>query len=163
MTTKVASGFTLADLDDWPESSRVELHQGSIVVNPPPIGQHPKLVNATLGWLLRHGVALDRVLWEAGVSDASWEADGFVPDLVVVAEAADVDPKLSWQPADRFVLVVEVQSPGTRDRDLGNKRRCYAGAGLCYVMIDPVGRTVTVDRPLDGLPLDELGAELFPE
>ena len=87
----------------------------------------------------------------------------FVPDLIVLAEDAELEPNLSWQPADRFVLVVEVQSPSTRDRDIGNKRRCYATAGLCYVMIDPVERSVTVDRPLEGVPLDLLGAALFPD
>lgn len=162
MSTKLAAGYTLADLDDWPESSRVELHQGSIVVNPQPIGSHSNLVNATLGWLLRQRLDLNRVHQCIGVSDGSWEADGFVPDLIVLAEDAELEPTLYWQPADRFVLVVEVHSPSTQDRDLGNKRRCYASARLCYVMIDPAARAVTVDRPLDGLPLDELGAELFP-
>ena len=71
------------------------------------------------------------------------------PDLLLVRDADD--PRCRddyWLGAD---LVVEVVSPDNPDRDLVDKRRDYAEAGIPeYWIVNPLDKTVTVLSLADG-------------
>lgn len=72
------------------------------------------------------------------------------PDLVALLDAGD--PRLQnryWLGAD---LVLEVVSPDDPDRDIVDKRRDYAAAGIReYWIVDPRVETVTVLRLAGGV------------
>ncbi len=73
-----------------------------------------------------------------------------MPDVVVVLASAVGRTKNLVAPAD-VALVVEVISPGSRDRDLGVKRKEYAAAGIPdYWIVDREARTLTVLSLADG-------------
>lgn len=70
------------------------------------------------------------------------------PDLLLVLDAADERRQdRYWLGAD---LVIEVVSPDKPERDLGEKRRDYAEAGIGeYWIVNPLDETITV-LSLDG-------------
>lgn len=57
-------------------------------------------------------------------------------------------------------MVAEVQSPSSRDRDLGRKRKIYLGARLTYVTVDPAERQILVHTDTHDLDVDALAAPL---
>ena len=69
------------------------------------------------------------------------------PDIFVVFGASGKHPRDSWQTwregkAPDFVM--EIASPGTWERDAGEKRRIYAGMGVTeYWRFDPTGECFT--------------------
>ncbi len=137
--------FTLADLDDWPESTNVELHQGSIVVNPPPTGHHAIAVNRTVDWLARAGIDRNLVFQGIGIGFEHEPGDGFTPDVVVMKPGWN--PARVWQPPSAVRIVVEVVSSSTASRDRGHKRGVYLAAGLTVVIVDPMELTIDVAGP----------------
>ncbi len=137
--------FTLADLDDWPESTLIELHEGSIVVNPQPITRHQLAVHRAMEWLVQAGIDRGHVLHAIGIAFDNEPGDGFIPDVMVIG--GPLDPDLLWQPPSAVRIVVEVLSPSTRRRDLGHKRDVYLSAGLTVALIDPVDGIVEVAGP----------------
>jgi len=52
------------------------------------------------------------------------------PDVLVVRADADIGPDATWYPADAVVLVVEVVSPDSEERDRKRKPQLYAEAGI---------------------------------
>ena len=144
-------------LDALPESTRVEVHDGKVVVNPPPTGRHQLVVDSVQDWLKARRAT--RVL--TGIGIVFDVAQRFVPDIVVVAPGAEIDPDATWQQPDRFELVVEVLSPSSRRDDPGIKRDHYHGAGLAYWLVDPEARTVESFDDSTGLDPNELAAVLW--
>ncbi|WP_256333429.1 Uma2 family endonuclease [Streptomyces sp. cf386] len=67
-----------------------------------------------------------------------------IPDLVVAPEGSFDDEK-QWHATLPVLLVAEVASPGTADRDREKKIRGYARAGIpVYLLIDREEAEITV-------------------
>ncbi len=155
-TPRGGDGWAVADLDQFPESTLIEVLDGALIVNPPPLNEHRMIQGEAYAWLREMHLAPDVIaLVEPAIM--------FSGDNGVIADAGLVHGPLarsSWtDPAD-VIIVIEVLSPSTRDRDLGRKRELYHAADITYVIIDPVEHTITVhDDPRD-LDIDAL-AELL--
>lgn len=132
-------------------SLRYEILDGSLVVNPPPIFDHEDFLMA-LAVQLRlaspPGIAVlgsgYKYFYDAlrGNTRNHTMADITVVSRDRVERAGTVHPPL---------LVVEVQSPGTQRRDLGEKREIYERTGVrTYLLLHPEHRTLTVLRLVDG-------------
>ncbi|MFI6639372.1 Uma2 family endonuclease [Streptomyces sp. NPDC050504] len=134
---------------ELPEGFRAEIIEGAIEVSPTGRANHGRIHNR-----LRR--ALDAFLAEseyAAYQDFNVVHDRkvWIPDIIVAPE--DDEPHLDEDGlgfnASAVALVVEVVSPGHRDRqrDRARKRREYARAGIpVYVLVDShdEGGTVTV-------------------
>ncbi|HEX9801065.1 MAG TPA: Uma2 family endonuclease [Thermoanaerobaculia bacterium] len=149
-----------ADYVALPDEPRCELLYGSLFVTPAPSLRHQDVVFRLARLLVDHA---DRVGDKAFVSPVDVAlADHSVvqPDVVYVkAEHGEILRRRVEGTPD---LVVEVLSPGTARRDLGEKLRLYAESGIAeYWLVDPEGRTFeflvlrdgayTVLLPADGL------------
>lgn len=70
------------------------------------------------------------------------EMNVFEPDLVFISKEREIiiqEQRIKGPPD----LVVEILSPGTKNRDLGIKRRLYAKYGVPeYWIVDPVAETI---------------------
>jgi Uma2 family endonuclease len=130
-------------LEEWaalPEdtSCRFELEDGVMLVGPKP-------------WL-RHQLVLGRLLTAlADQLPSPWEPIAAVevvtrtgsapcvrvPDIVVVSgDLIDLNPDRLL--AEDVLIAIEIVEPGTRETDLGRKRREYAEAGIRhYWVVDP--------------------------
>jgi Uma2 family endonuclease len=140
----------LLDADDYfrltpPDSHGWELIGGALVVSPKPTVRHQRLAKRLLRALLvLEDAGLGEVLGE--VNDVLSEHDVLEPDLVFVraGRAEIVEPHAVVGAPD---LVIEILSPSTRARDLRDKRRLYARAGVpCYWTVDPDGDRIDVRR-----------------
>jgi Uma2 family endonuclease len=119
-----------------PDEPRCELLYGRLVVMPAPTARHQhvvvRIVHILVGWADRHGdqalvSPIDVVLADHSVVQ---------PDVIYVSAARSsiVRDRIEGAPD----LVVEVLSPGTARRDLGEKLRLYAEAGVAeYWIVDP--------------------------
>jgi Uma2 family endonuclease len=129
-----------ADYLALPDEPRCELLYGRLVMTPSPIVRHQLVVGAILRRLF------DLVDREGGLAVDS-------PVDVVLADHSVVQPDVIYVAKDRVSivskrvqgapdLVVEILSPGTARRDLGEKLRLYAEAGVReYWIVDPVLET----------------------
>jgi len=126
--------------DMWVELVRGELHKVT-----PPGNVHSKLQVATLAGLLKL-LPADRLRGELAVRLDGETVLGC--DAAVLTRAVDSDGPVD---AGELSLVVEI-AVSTADRDLGLKRRLYAGAGVpTYWVVDAARSVVHVfDRPGDG-------------
>lgn len=132
--------YRAEDFFHLPEEPRCELLYGRLLVTPAPTFRHGEVVRA-LGELLgghsrRHGgraavSPVDVVLSPRSVVQ---------PDVVYVSrERCGIVGDRVDGPPD---LVVEVLSPGTARRDLGEKLQLYAESNVAeYWIVDPVART----------------------
>jgi Uma2 family endonuclease len=119
-----------------PDEPRCELLYGRLLVTPAPTARHQHVVARVLRILLdcadRHGdqalaAPIDVVLANHSVVQ---------PDVIYVTRARASIVRESVEGAPD--LVVEVLSPGTARRDLGEKLRLYADAGVAeYWIVDP--------------------------
>jgi Uma2 family endonuclease len=126
-----------ADYFALPDEPRCELLYGRLLVTPAPVVRHQSVVARILHLLL------DLADSSGGFAVAS-------PVDVVLADHSVVQPDVIFVAAarrsivgDRVIgapdLVVEVLSPGTARRDVGEKLRLYAEAGVPeYWIVDPV-------------------------
>ncbi|MEU6352835.1 Uma2 family endonuclease [Streptomyces sp. NPDC047072] len=121
-----------------PRGWRVELIEGEICVTPPANGEHEEFVSEVSDQVavrrtdrsLRNytGIGLD-------VPGAS-ETGHVVPDLVV-APKGSFDDKEKWHVPSAVLLVAEITSTSTADRDRDKKMLGYARAGIpVYLLID---------------------------
>jgi Uma2 family endonuclease len=140
--------FTYADLADLPterEGDRHELFEGELVVTPAPMPRHQKIVGNLYAAMRAANQAASAGDVFLGPIDVRLTPDIVLePDLCFVAAERlhIVGPKTIDAAPD---LVVEVLSPGTRERDLGAKRALYARFGVQeYWIVDPDARTVSV-------------------
>jgi Uma2 family endonuclease len=124
--------YTLADLDAWPESALIEVHDGALIVNPPPTGAHQLRADAIRAWLAER-LPDHRVLTAVGIRFD--DASGYIPDVVVFRAGRPADLEQPWFSAADVALVVEVVSPGTKARDLGDKRDTYARSGIPHYWV----------------------------
>jgi Uma2 family endonuclease len=125
-----------ADYLGLPDEPRCELVYGRLLVTPAPTARHQHVVGRLFSILLacadRHG---DQVL-ASPIDVALADHTVVQPDVAYVraARTSIVRDRIEGAPD----LVVEVLSPGTARRDLGEKLRLYADAGVAeYWIVDP--------------------------
>jgi Uma2 family endonuclease len=140
--------LTYDDLESIPqerEGNRHELIDGEFVVTPAPVPAH-QIISANI---FR---ALDRLVQERGLGrvlyapiDVRLTPDNvLMPDLIFIGHGRlhIIGPQAVDAAPD---LVVEILSPGTRQRDLSTKRALYARFGVReYWIVDLETRNVTV-------------------
>ncbi|HEU5432948.1 MAG TPA: Uma2 family endonuclease [Thermomicrobiales bacterium] len=158
-----AQRFTYADLADLPAEragDRHELFEGELVVTPALIPDHQKIVGNLYAAMRAASFAASAGDVFLGPIDVRLTPDTVLePDLCFVAAERlhIVGPKTIDAAPD---LVVEVLSPGTRQRDLGRKRALYARFGVQeYWIANPETRTLTLlalrGERFEPLPLDD--------
>ena len=129
-----------ADYFALPDDPRCELLYGRLLVTPAPTARHQHIVVRIVRVLVD---CADRHEDQALVSpvDVIFADHSVVqPDVIYVRKerAAIVRERVEGAPD----LVVEVLSPGTARRDIGEKLRLYAEAGVAeYWIVDPVHST----------------------
>lgn len=145
----VRFGATAADREDAAgESEFVELIDGKLILHSPVSLRHSEVFGFA-HWILKGFVdarRLGTVLTGPFTMDLSADRK-FEPDILFVAadHLANLRSDRLLGPAD---LAIEIASPSTRAYDRGEKRECYRVGGVReYWMIDPIGETVTLDRP----------------
>lgn len=159
--------WTPEDLDHFPEHWKVELLDGTLIVNAHPMPLHIAAA-ARLTRILMESAGPEFELLPEVMLDLG--SARFAPDIAVALK-----DRVAWrakeQAPDAFALVVEVASPSTRTIDRDVKAARYAKAGIpgyWRVEVDPVvtvvaytlqggayvelgtwaeGETVTVDEP----------------
>ncbi|MFN8592301.1 MAG: Uma2 family endonuclease [Thermomicrobiales bacterium] len=161
-----AKRLTYDDLEDIPqerEGDRHEIIGGELIVTPAPIPAH-QIISSNIIYALNHfvrGAKLGIVL-PAPIDIRLTPDNVLIPDIVFVASDRShvIGPRAIDAPPD---LVVEILSPGTRQRDLTVKRALYARFGVReYWIVDPQARTVAVlalvDDRYDAIPATSAGA-----
>ena len=144
MAVSITAGkWTRNDLRRLPhDGNRYEIVRGDLFVTPAPSPRHEHLVHV----LARH---LRRYAEETGVGWV-WHA----PTAIVIA-GSEVQPDLQirvpvspaperWEDVPAPLLVIEVLSDTTRQRDLGAKRALYTEAGIDYWVVDDNKRVIHV-------------------
>jgi Uma2 family endonuclease len=143
-----ARRLTFEDLELIPEEhegERQELIDGELVVTPPPTMNHQS-ISSNLVYALERTVRkqdLGRV-YAAPTGIRFTPNNVLIPDIMFIARNRlhIRGPKTVDAPPD---LVVEILSPGTRQRDLTVKSDLYARFGVQeYWIVDPDARTFSV-------------------
>ncbi|WP_323380034.1 Uma2 family endonuclease [Streptomyces alkaliphilus] len=134
-----------------PEGWRVELIDGETHVSPPPDGCHGETV-AEVARGITLGAVDTRLRVYTGVGlriPGRGRPDRFIPD-VVVAPKGSFATSAEYHAPDAVVLVGEVTSSSTADRDRGPKRRGYARAGTpAYLLVDlTTAETILLSEPV---------------
>lgn len=130
----VIEGFTVGDLDSFPDDGhRRELLDGLVVVTPPP-GLGHQLVSANLHALLHGAKSPYQAVLAAPFGLRLDAITQLEPDLAVVARVAVKGPVLERPPQ----LVVEIASPSTASYDRRHKSVAYADFGVPHFwIVDP--------------------------
>ena len=127
---------------------RHELLDGARLVTPTPVRRHQAIVlniAASIRWHLK--LRPSGSVYVAPFDVVLSEHDVVQPDVLYISrERGRVIEQQPWVKGAPS-LVVEVMSPGTRQRDEGVKRRLYERAGVDeYWLVDPESDGVTVLR-----------------
>ncbi|MCM2269799.1 MAG: Uma2 family endonuclease [Thermoanaerobaculia bacterium] len=141
--------YRAGDYFELPDEPRCELLYGRLLVTPAPTFRHQEVVAALTALLLAHARRTGGRMAPSPVDVVLAPHSVVQPDLVYVGaeRAGIVRDRVEGAPD----LVVEVLSPATARRDLGEKLRLYAGAGVAeYWIIDPAGRTFEFLAHRDG-------------
>ncbi len=169
--------YTYDDYRTLPEdmSRRYELLDGDLYRVPAPTTRHQRVLRKLLGTLDRHVSAndlgevfsspVDVILGQGNTREVTQ------PDIVFIGKMQHDIIKLHGieGPPD---VVIEILSPGTKERDRGYKRTLYARHGVReYWVVDPDEQTLEVySGGTDGLNLTArlnaasiLSSALFPE
>jgi Uma2 family endonuclease len=138
--------YTVDDYQHW--SGEWELWNGvAVAMAPSPFGRHAQLL-ISVGSVLRE--AIEAVGCDASVlGEIDWiiSRDTILrPDLTVVCGPV---PKRHVEEVP--ALVVEILSPGTRDRDQTFKKEMYQREGVSwYLIVDPDEETLLALKLHDG-------------
>ena len=146
-TVTTAPGLTYVDLDFVPkerEGDRHELFDGELIVTPSPVPDHERL---TIRLAFQFGDAVWAGLGEVFTAPIDVKfRPGIVavPDLVFVSrERLGIVGRTAINGAPD--LIVEILSPSTHRRDLGQKKALYERFGVReYWVVDPRARSVAV-------------------
>ena len=126
-----------------------ELIDGELFVNPSPNWVHQRISRRLQRQLedYFHARAIGEV-FDAPLDVILTRHDVLQPDLLVVADGSDTSTRGIEKPP---LLVVEVLSPSTRNRDLALKYRRYSELGVAhYWIVDPDRKRVECHRSIDG-------------
>lgn len=130
-------GWTVDDLDRWPESHiRVELTDGALSVSPPPSSLH-QAVSGRLFIVLDDNAPLDLAATQA-VEIRLARRTNRIPDLLVVRSD---DPARHWFAPAEVLLAVEIESPGSHAEDRVMKPALYARHGIPHywrIELEPI-------------------------
>jgi Uma2 family endonuclease len=119
-----------------PDEPRCELLYGRLLVTPAPTARHQHVVARVLRILLDCADRLGDQALPSPIDVVLADHSVVQPDVIYVkaARSSIVRDRIEGAPD----LAVEVLSPGTARRDLGEKLRLYAEAGVSeYWIIDP--------------------------
>lgn len=136
---RIVSGpVTWQQFLDLPDAGvRWEVVDGQPVVNPSPGGPHQRAVSR-LTRLLGDACPADHEVLPAPFDWVLWRAPQLQvrqPDLVVVTHAQADSPRLTEAP----LLLVEILSPDSFERDVVVKRAEYAAAGARHYWVVDLG------------------------
>src|SRR3954471_4046100 len=132
---ETAGRLTRAALASMPDDGRrYELLDGAIIVTPAPGPAHQRAV-LRLAPLLQDAALADLEGFIAPLATALPTGDVLEPDVLVVSPETITAKDITGVP----LLAVEVLSPSSRRRDVGDKLTAYRDAGVpCYWVVDPV-------------------------
>ncbi|MBB5077680.1 Uma2 family endonuclease [Nonomuraea endophytica] len=124
-------GFVAEDLDHIPDlPAHTELLDGSLVFVSPQASFHMRAVSLVEMNLRRLAPKHLRVRREMNVILGPTQRPE--PDVSVIRAEAEQDPNQTFYKAGDVLLVVEVVSPESKDRDRDRKPTLYARAGIPY-------------------------------
>jgi Uma2 family endonuclease len=127
-----------------PEGWRVELIEGEIHVMPPANSEHEEIISELTGQVRDHRKDLTRFT-NIGLKIPGASMSGKVIPDVVIAPKRSYPFEAEYYDPSPVVLVAEVTSRSTGDRDRGAKLRGYARAGIpAYLLIDRAAGIVTL-------------------
>ena len=144
--------FTYRDYSVWPDNERWELIDGAVhSMSPSPTWRHQTLVLKLAGIISAAVKSTDCRLaiapFDVLLSDSSGINEEDIetvvqPDLLVVRDPVKVKEHGCVGAPD---WIIEILSPSSTYRDMGEKLRLYERHGVGeYWIVDPVGDTVTV-------------------
>ncbi|MEU1801345.1 Uma2 family endonuclease [Streptomyces sp. NPDC019937] len=155
--------LSLDELFDWlershvPEGYKVEVVEGAVFMSPQRT-VHWRIIRRIVRAIEdRFGVDVN-VLSDVRI-DFPGEGNGFAPDVVKIADGAEMSPQGGWRHED-VEFVAEVISKDTAANDYGPKKLAYAAAEVpVYLIVDAyIGRCHVFTEPKDGEYLTELSA-----
>ncbi|MEU8378954.1 Uma2 family endonuclease [Streptosporangium sp. NPDC048865] len=127
-------GFVAADLDRIPQlPAHTELIDGSLVFVSPQASFHMRAVDLLVDALRRAAPADLRARREMSV--VLGERQRPEPDISVIHASAEHSPEQTFYRAEDVVLVVEVVSPDSKERDRDRKPALYAEAGIAHLWL----------------------------
>ena len=129
-----------ADYVALPDEPRCELLYGRLHVTPAPTVRHQHVVGRVFRFLLDLADLSSGQAIVSPVDVVLAEHSIVQPDVIYVTQARSSILRARVEGAPD--LVVEILSPGTARRDLGEKLRLYAESGVAeYWIVDPVLET----------------------
>jgi Uma2 family endonuclease len=145
--------YTYADYYSWPDGIQGELLDGQFYVREPgPSFRHQRVADNLFVQIhtffdgkpcIAISAPLDVRLPRPGDDDGA-ERDVVQPDIAVIGDRKKIDDRGCRGAPD---WVIEVLSPGSRDRDLTVKRDLYERSGVrLYWIVSPQKRHFTVLR-----------------
>ncbi|MEV8637396.1 Uma2 family endonuclease [Streptosporangium sp. NPDC051023] len=143
-------GFTAEDLDNIPQlPAHTELIDGSLVFVSPQASFHTRVLYLLETGLRRTAPADLRVRREMSVVLGRRQRPE--PDISVIHASAEHGPEQTAYQAQDVVLVVEVVSPDSEDRDRNRKPALYAQAGIPHFWLveNQAGRPAVYVYELD--------------
>lgn len=134
-----------------PEGWRVELIEGEVHVTPPANGEHEEIVSELSAQVVIQRRELARYTGLGLEVPGASGTGRVIPDLVVAPKGSFSDRHEYHDPSP-VLLVAEVTSRSTAERDRGGKREGYAAAGVpLYLLVDRASGTAKVfSQPADG-------------
>ncbi|MFI1355138.1 Uma2 family endonuclease [Streptomyces sp. NPDC020898] len=135
-----------------PEGWRVELVEGEVYVSPPDNGAHAEIVSELAGQVIdRRSDPSLRTYTGIGLKIPGVPGGGRVlPDLTIAPKSSFAGEDV-WQDPSIVLLVAEVTSTGTAERDRDKKPLGYARAGIpVYLLIDREAGELVVHSGLSG-------------
>ena len=130
-------GWTVDDLDRWPESHiRVELTDGALTVSPSPSSLH-QIVSGLLFARLHEAAPEDCTVTQA-VEIRLARRTNRIPDLLVVGSD---EPARHWFAPSEVLLAVEIESLGSHAEDRVMKPALYARHGVPHywrIELEPI-------------------------
>jgi Uma2 family endonuclease len=130
-------GWTVDDLDSWPESHRrYELTDGALTVSPSPSSLHQAVSGLLFGRL--NALAPDGLAVTQAVEIRLARQLTRIPDVLVVRSD---DPLRHWFAPAEVLLAVEIESPGSHVEDRVTKPAIYARHGIPHywrIELEPV-------------------------
>lgn len=148
MADTVVQRWTRADLERLPDDgNRYEVLDGALFVTPLPSWDHQDIVAELLGALRGYG-RMHEIAVASAPGSVVWNNNELQPDIVMFEGTRSTMKGRAWSAMPTPLLVVEVESGSTRQRDRSVKRAAYIESLRIpeYWLVDPQAQTVRVHR-----------------